>query len=242
MILTGVSVRADDGLSIGVGSTRAEVIAALGDPKGEMKIGPTTMLSFEGGTIEIENGKVVRIQDGFLQRAEDRRAQAAFEAEQAAKGLVLYEGAWIPKAEAEELEAQAAEQERQRKLAEERRARLAPKPQQKANPANVREVRNGGSEVSLQSILVPGKVTIVDFFADWCGPCRQMAPYLERMALYDDDVRLCKVDIVKFGTPVTHQYKIDAIPSVWVYDRRGYLVVGPTHNLQAVAEAVRKAK
>jgi thioredoxin-like negative regulator of GroEL len=90
--------------------------------------------------------------------------------------------------------------------------------------------------------MLPGKVTVVDFYADWCGPCRQISPYLERMAAQDPDIVLVKVDIVDWQTPVTRQFGIRSIPNILVFDPRKAQVGNPTHDLRQVADYVKRAK
>jgi len=36
---------------------------------------------------------------------------------------------------------------------------------------------------------------LVDFFADWCGPCRMLAPVLDKLADENGDVTICKVNV-----------------------------------------------
>ncbi len=38
-----------------------------------------------------------------------------------------------------------------------------------------------GSEVKLDDYMVSGKTNIIDFYADWCGPCKKLAPYMEKL-------------------------------------------------------------
>jgi thiol-disulfide isomerase/thioredoxin len=86
------------------------------------------------------------------------------------------------------------------------------------------EVISHGAQVDINQHLALGNVTIVDFYADWCGPCRQLSPSLEQMARSDPDVALRKIDIVNWKTPVARQFNVHSIPQVNVYNRGGSLV------------------
>jgi len=106
----------------------------------------------------------------------------------------------------------------------------------------IRAVSNGGAQIELASILVPGKITVVDFYADWCGPCTVMAPDLEAIARQDPRVYLRKVDIVTWGTPVTAQFGISSIPNVRVFGSDGRMVGEPTHSMDEVRSLVQRAQ
>jgi thiol-disulfide isomerase/thioredoxin len=105
------------------------------------------------------------------------------------------------------------------------------------------EVISHGATVDITQHLAPGNVTVVDFYADWCGPCRQLSPSLEQMARTDPEIALRKIDIVNWKTPVVKQYNIHSIPQVNVYNRGGRLVgtvVGA--DIQEVKRYVAQAK
>lgn len=105
------------------------------------------------------------------------------------------------------------------------------------------EVITHGALVDLASHLASGQVTIVDFYADWCGPCRRVSPRLEEMVNADGEIALRKIDIVNWNTPVARQYHIRSIPQVNVYNRHGMLVgtvVGA--NIEQVKQYVAQAK
>lgn len=106
----------------------------------------------------------------------------------------------------------------------------------------VRVIKNGGGSADLKDILVPGKITIVDFFAEWCGPCRAAGPVLEEMAKTDPDVYLTKVDIDRWGTPVCEQYAIRSVPNIRVFGREGKQVGTTTSSPVAVKQMVEQAK
>jgi len=42
---------------------------------------------------------------------------------------------------------------------------------------------------------VSNGAVLVDFFADWCGPCRMLAPVLEKLSEENSDVSICKVNV-----------------------------------------------
>jgi thiol-disulfide isomerase/thioredoxin len=86
------------------------------------------------------------------------------------------------------------------------------------------EVISHGAQVDMNQHIARGNVTVVEFYADWCGPCRWLSPKLEQMAQTDPEVALRKIDIVRWGTPVAQQFNLHSIPQVNVYNRAGGLV------------------
>lgn len=58
---------------------------------------------------------------------------------------------------------------------------------------------------------------LVDFFADWCGPCQRLAPIVERIAeRYAGRVKVCKVNVDE-AYPVAATFGIQSIPTVIVF-------------------------
>jgi thiol-disulfide isomerase/thioredoxin len=104
--------------------------------------------------------------------------------------------------------------------------------QQTVNQATIAAARRGepievishGAQVDINKHLALGNVTVVDFYADWCGPCKQLSPSLEQMARTDPEIALRKIDIVNWNTAVAKQHNIHSIPQVNVYNRGGRLV------------------
>lgn len=59
-------------------------------------------------------------------------------------------------------------------------------------------------------------VVVVDFFANWCGPCKMLAPIFEELAPeYGDKVKFIKVDVDQ-SPDLAMKYKVASIPTIIV--------------------------
>lgn len=56
------------------------------------------------------------------------------------------------------------------------------------------------------------KLVVVDFYAPWCGPCRQIAPLVEKWAKEHEDVVFVKVDVDENGA-AGEKFEIQAMPT-----------------------------
>ena len=78
---------------------------------------------------------------------------------------------------------------------------------------SVINVNNGNWEAEVEKT---DKVTVVDFFATWCGPCQMVGPTIEELAGEFDGVKICKVNVDEEGL-LAQQYGIMSIPAVYIF-------------------------
>jgi thioredoxin 1 len=77
--------------------------------------------------------------------------------------------------------------------------------------ANIIEATDANFQEQVLESDVP---TVVDFWAPWCGPCRQIAPVLEELAeQYDGKVKVAKVNVDE-NRKVASSFQIQSIPTL----------------------------
>ncbi|MBQ8132635.1 MAG: thioredoxin [Bacilli bacterium] len=71
-------------------------------------------------------------------------------------------------------------------------------------------------EEEFDSIIGSGKV-VVDFYADWCGPCKMLGPVLETVSKEHEDITFLKVNTDDFDE-IAMRFGIMSIPCVKVFE------------------------
>lgn len=64
-------------------------------------------------------------------------------------------------------------------------------------------------------VLKSTQTVLVDFYADWCGPCKSLSPILEEVAKENNDVKLVKVNVDENGN-LAERYEAYYIPTLVV--------------------------
>lgn len=62
--------------------------------------------------------------------------------------------------------------------------------------------------------LIQEPTILVDFYANWCGPCKMLSPILEKVS---NDIKVIKVDVDKFEK-LSREYGIMSIPTVILFE------------------------
>jgi thioredoxin 1 len=70
---------------------------------------------------------------------------------------------------------------------------------------------------NFNDIIKSGKLTLVDFYATWCGPCKMMHPVLEQLKEdLGDSIRIIKIDVDK-NEAIYTQYRIMSVPTFMLF-------------------------
>ena len=97
------------------------------------------------------------------------------------------------------------------------------------------------NDANFRNMVLKSEVPVlVDFYADWCGPCQRLAPLLEELAAENPDARIVKVN-VDHSPALAAEYGVDSIPSLKVF-KKGEVtdqVVGLASKKQLRALLVR---
>jgi thioredoxin 1 len=76
---------------------------------------------------------------------------------------------------------------------------------------------NTAAKETFGDIIRGEKPVLVDFFAEWCGPCKMMKPVLDELRqLVGDKVRILKIDIDR-NPAITNSLNISGVPTLVLY-------------------------
>ena len=67
-----------------------------------------------------------------------------------------------------------------------------------------------------EELLKGDKPVLVDFYAEWCGPCRMTAPVIEEFAEKHPEFAVCKIDVDK-EEDLAQEYSVFSIPTLIVF-------------------------
>jgi len=106
---------------------------------------------------------------------------------------------------------------------------------------SVAEVSEGTFE---NEVLQSGQPVLVDFWAPWCGPCRQIAPLIEQLASENSgSAKVVKVNIDD-NQEIARQYGVMSIPTLMIFKdgdvfESPFVGVQPKQRLQAALDAAK---
>ena len=68
-----------------------------------------------------------------------------------------------------------------------------------------------------EQVLENSGTVLVDFWANWCGPCRMLGPVIDQLGSELTDVKVCKID-VDANQDLAAKYKVETIPTLVVFE------------------------
>ena len=86
------------------------------------------------------------------------------------------------------------------------------------------------NETFKQQVLENEKVVLVDFYADWCGPCKMLAPIVEQIAAENEQVAVFKLNVDE-APELAMQFGVMSIPTLIVF--KGGKVANKTVGVQS---------
>lgn len=100
------------------------------------------------------------------------------------------------------------------------------------------EVVKLNSENFEEEVLKFEKKVLVDFYADWCGPCKMMAPVIEEIAKdFSDKVKVCKLNVDE-APDIAGNYGVMSIPTLIIFENGN--VIDTTVGLTSRSEIIEK--
>jgi thioredoxin 1 len=85
-----------------------------------------------------------------------------------------------------------------------------------SKPVAERKVEHASDESFTRQVLESEVPTLVDFYAEWCGPCRALSPTLEELARETGDAQIIKVNVDE-NPQLAARYGVTSIPSLAVF-------------------------
>jgi thiol-disulfide isomerase/thioredoxin len=93
-----------------------------------------------------------------------------------------------------------------------------------ATDADLKKLSEQGEDVpDLAAHAVPGKVTVFDFYADWCPPCRKVDAHVYGLLNQRQDIAYRKLNVVSWDSPLAKRYLggVPNLPHLVIYGKDG---------------------
>ena len=66
-----------------------------------------------------------------------------------------------------------------------------------------------------EEVIKSEKAVLVDFYAEWCGPCKMLAPVIDQIAKENEDIKVAKINVDE-AQELAEKYGVMSIPTIVV--------------------------
>lgn len=131
-------------------------------------------------------------------------------------------------------------------FAGERRKDLQPLPDEVRKRLDIAPASEG-DRIDIARVLVPGKITVLDYWAQWCSPCHLLDTRLQHLVQGDPRIAVRRINVGKWDNAAarqaTREFRVEALPYVRVYDSSGKFVEAVTGgSWDKTLKAIEKAR
>ena len=68
-----------------------------------------------------------------------------------------------------------------------------------------------------EEVIKSGIPVLVDFYADWCGPCKMMSPIVDEIAEEESEIKVCNINIDQ-AMEIAQKYRVMSIPTFIAFE------------------------
>ena len=96
------------------------------------------------------------------------------------------------------------------------------------------------SNTAFNDLVKGGKPFVIDFYADWCGPCKSLTPIMDKLATeFKDDIEIVKANVDQ-QSDLAQKFQVKSIPAVFFME--GNKVKDSFKGLNSETEIRKKIK
>ena len=75
------------------------------------------------------------------------------------------------------------------------------------------------TDVNIDDVLTKNEITVIDFYADWCPPCKELGPVIDELSNEDTGAMIGKLNVMD-NSASAQKYMVSSIPTI-IYFKNG---------------------
>ena len=113
-----------------------------------------------------------------------------------------------------------------------------------AHEPDIKDASTKGDDFVISNVVQKGRVTVIDFWSEWCAPCEDISKMMTRLAKKHSGLSVRKVEVPDFecAAAKTHLKNVAGLPVIWIYGKNGERVaVFESAEFKKIEQAIEKA-